>query len=67
MPAAVEEKPKDPQPGAGKDGGDGDGAEAAPRQVDPRCQWFEEFLSRALRVKSEKFKKMLLLPESWYG
>lgn len=61
MPAAVEEKHKDAA--APKEGAEG--GEEAPRQIDPRVQWFEEFLSRALRIKSEKFKKMLLFPENW--
>lgn len=57
MPAAVEEPEKVAEEGA---------AEVQQRTSDPRCIWFEDTVTKGLKIKSEKFKKLLMMPENSY-
>ena len=46
-------------------GQDQDGGESQQRVVDPRCAWFEDSVLKNLKIKSEKYKKMLMFPDCW--
>ena len=59
MPAAAAEEPEK------KKENQEEGQEEAQRQADPRCAWFEDAVVRTLKVKSEKYKKLLMMPDSW--
>jgi hypothetical protein len=69
-----QEKPGTPKGGKGKDEkepskekkGDGDeGGEEMPTiQLEPRGNWFEERVLNALKIKSDKWKKMLSATEN---
>ena len=39
-------------------------AAAQPTAMDPRINWFDDRVIQALKIKSEKWKKMLALPEN---
>ncbi|KAJ3249578.1 hypothetical protein HDU78_000105 [Chytriomyces hyalinus] len=54
------EKPTTPK---GKKDKDGDGEEVQ-LHVDPRSYWFEEKVCTALKIKADKFKKMLTIAEN---
>lgn len=60
MPVAEEEKREK------KEGEQEEGGEAAQRTADPRCNWFEEIVTKNLKIKSDKFKKMAMLPDIRY-
>jgi hypothetical protein len=45
--------------------GDNDDNEGQSRVVDPRIYWFEEPVTKALKIKSDKWKKMTSHQESW--
>ncbi|KAJ3023806.1 hypothetical protein HKX48_000940 [Thoreauomyces humboldtii] len=62
MPA-TEEAVKPVTPGKKNKDGDGD-ADAAPVHVDARVGWFEEKVCTALRVKTDKWKKMTMTQEN---
>ncbi len=59
MPAAVDEAPAKDAKEATEEG-----AEVVQRVADPRCAWFEEVVVRNLKVKNEKYKKLMLLPDN---
>ena len=58
--AVATEKPADP---AAKEK-DGDAAEQQ-RKVDPRLDWFEDKVCKALRLKSDKWRKLIYSQENW--
>ena len=35
------------------------------RKTDTRCDWFEDKVCKALRIKSDKWKKMVYSNENW--
>jgi hypothetical protein len=55
MPSVEEKKDKKDQEEGGEE----------TRQVDPRVQWFEDIVVKNLRIKNDKFKKLLVMPDSW--
>ena len=59
--AVATEKPSDQ---TAKDGGD---AAEQPRKVDPRLDWFEDKVCKALRLKSDKWRKLTYSQENWYA
>jgi hypothetical protein len=46
-----------------KDEGGGDGERLV--VLDPRANWFEERVCNALKIKGDKWKKMVATPEHW--
>ena len=59
--AVATEKPAE----ATKDGADANNAEQQKR-VDPRLDWFEDKVCKALRLKSDKWRKLVYTQENWY-
>ncbi|KAJ3051836.1 hypothetical protein HK097_007152 [Rhizophlyctis rosea] len=51
-------------PGKGKKGEDGGDDAPAVVHVDPRVGWFEEKVCNALKIKNDKWKKMVGVPEN---
>lgn len=43
--------------------GEGEAAAAVP--VDPRVEWFGDKVCNALKLKSDKWKKLTSAPENW--
>ena len=58
MPAATEDPETKPQ------GQDDAGGDAPQRTSDPRCSWFEDVVVRGLKIKNEKFKKLMMMPDN---
>lgn len=58
MPAAEEEKKEK------KEGEEGAAEAEVQRVADPRCGWFEEVVLKNLKIKSDKYKKLMMMPES---
>lgn len=63
MPEGETETEK--RPGTGPAGGkkDVEAVEIALQQLDARGNWFEEKVTTALKIKSDKWKKMSTVPE----
>ncbi|TPX33478.1 hypothetical protein SmJEL517_g03633 [Synchytrium microbalum] len=40
-------------------------SDAPPAVMDPRCEWFSDRVCNALRLKNDKFKKMVSTQENW--
>lgn len=36
------------------------------RKVDPRLDWFEDRVCKALKLKNDKWRKLVYIQENWY-
>lgn len=58
MPAETDKKDKDAQ--------NGHGEEEVSRVIDPRISFFEDCVCKTLKIKNDKWKKMVANQENWY-
>ncbi len=59
-------KPQKPSSPKKKDSDSSEASVPVQVSVDPRCAWFEDKVLAALKVKSDKWKKLTSAPENLY-